>query len=100
MFATRLRRENRPVAVSSAHWGDRARNIVQRPVAVSSAHCGEMAMASAITILFEAVSILLISNVLPQKDTHNPPGFPTHNSTATSILARQKNESVRQKIRM
>ncbi len=100
MFATRLRRENRPVAVSSAHRGDEERNRVRRPVAVSSAHWGEMAMASAITILFEAVFILLISNALAQKDTHNPPGFPTYSSTDTRIQSQQKNESVRQKTRM
>jgi|SRR5579883_809609 hypothetical protein len=100
MFATRLTRENRPVAVSSAHWGDGERNIVHRPVAVSSAHWGEMAMASATPILFEAVFILLTGHVLPQKDTHNPPGFPTHNSTGTRILPQQKNESARQKTRM
>lgn len=100
MFAAILRRDNRPAAVSSAHWGDRESSIARRPAAVFSAQRGDMAVASAAITLFEAVLILLTTNILTlsHKDTHNPPGSPIHNSMNAEIRPQQSN--ARQKTRM
>ncbi len=102
MFAHMLMKDNRPEAVSSAHWGDRGNNGTHRPAAVSSAHWGDAALASSSSTLFQAVLNFLAPNVLAlpvqHKDTYNLPASLTCNSTV--ILTYQSNEAMRKKAAM
>lgn len=102
MFLTMLVRDNRPEAVSSAHWGDRDNHIAHRPAAMSSANGGDVALASSDSVLFQAVLNSLAPDVLAlpiqQKVMYNPPGFFTCKSRV--IPTHQSNESMRKKTAM
>lgn len=97
MFATMLVRDNRPEAVSSAHWGDRDNHVAHRPVAMSRANGEDAALASSVSVLFQAVLNSLAPHVLAlaiqQKVTYNPPGF----FTCNRIVIPGYHESMRKK---
>ncbi|HLI07533.1 MAG TPA: hypothetical protein VKV40_13265 [Ktedonobacteraceae bacterium] len=96
MFAHMLVRDNRPEAVSSAHWGDRDKAATYRLVAVSPTYWGDAAITSSD---IEAVLNLLATNFptpsVQYADTHNAPGSLTCKSRI--LIPLKSNESIRKK---
>lgn len=92
---------NRPEAVSSAHWGDERKFASRVPEAVSSAHWRDISTCSAATF-FEALLKLLATNApiqaVQKNNRQHPASFPI---LANTIRTRfQRSEPARAEIGM
>lgn len=90
--------DNRPEAVSSAHWGDEWKFAFRVPGAVFSAHREDISTLSPVSFLKALLKLLAAdppTQAVQQKDTQSPPGSLSLASACAGRTRSQWNEPAR-----
>ena len=90
--------DNRPEAVSSAHWGDEWKFAFRVPGAVFSAHWGDistLSFASFPEALLKLLAADTSTQAVQQKDTQDPPGSLSLTSVCAGRTRSQWNKPAR-----